>query len=248
MASSTGIDGSGLSLPTGLQPASVDIVTAIYVLSALHPNELRTALRNLCSVCALPCLLPPRRTTGDVCWPDQQALKPGGLLLIRDYARHDLAQLRIKGERLLDPDVPNLYIRGDGTRVYFFDKEDLGAALREHGLEVEQLEEDRRLVSTAIGLPLVRVLNLTAREPEDATADVPDLAASESAETISIISCIMRILRLGLCFDIIACSRSEGGTEPASSIGRHVRGRGILEHQAGERRGCLRLRLRSRCN
>ncbi|EIW71095.1 hypothetical protein TREMEDRAFT_42575 [Tremella mesenterica DSM 1558] len=119
-------------LPKGVEPGSVDVITVIYVLSALHPTEWRQAIHNLYT-----------------------ALKPGGLLLIRDYGRHDLAQLRIKKDRLLDPDTPNLYIRGDGTRVYFFTKEELesmvlappqGGTGKGNMFEIEQLGEDRRLL------------------------------------------------------------------------------------------------------
>lgn len=121
--------GVDYTLPEGVEPGSVDVLSVIYVLSALHPTEWEQALHNLYT-----------------------ALKPGGLLVIRDYARHDLAQLRITQSRLLD--VPNLYIRGDGTRVYFFEKEELGGMLTgpprggsSPMFEVHQLAEDRRLVS-----------------------------------------------------------------------------------------------------
>ncbi|BEI80086.1 hypothetical protein CcaverHIS002_0106150 [Cutaneotrichosporon cavernicola] len=121
--------GMTYSLPEGVEAGSVDVLTVVYVLSALHPDEWAQAVHNLYS-----------------------CLKPGGLLLVRDYGRHDLAQLRIKKERLLD--VPNFYIRGDGTRVYFFEKDQLGDMLTapprgaETGnmFQINQLAEDRRLL------------------------------------------------------------------------------------------------------
>lgn len=124
----------------------MDVITVIYVLSALHPKEFDQAIHNLYAVS------PPRSLTISIA--DIKALKPGGTLFIRDYGRHDLAQLRIKKERLLDPAYPGLYIRGDGTRVYFFPKKELEDLVTAppRGLEgamfkIEDSGEDRRMVS-----------------------------------------------------------------------------------------------------
>ncbi|KAF9494909.1 methyltransferase [Pleurotus eryngii] len=90
---------SAAGLPDGLIPGSVDIVTMVFVLSALHPDEWNRALLNVYTM-----------------------LKPGGLVFFRDYGRHDLTQLRFKTGRMLGE---NLYIRGDKTRVYFFELDEL---------------------------------------------------------------------------------------------------------------------------
>ncbi|KAF8628720.1 hypothetical protein AX17_005942 [Amanita inopinata Kibby_2008] len=86
-------------LPPGLEPGTVDIVILIFVLSALHPEEWGRAVNNI-----------------------YKMLKPGGLAVLRDYGRHDLTQLRFKSGRLLQE---NFYIRGDKTRVYFFELDEL---------------------------------------------------------------------------------------------------------------------------
>jgi len=66
-----------------------------------------------------------------------QVLKPGGLLLFRDYAINDYAEERFeklpKGEKKLDK---NFYVRGDGTQVYYFTTEFLIKLAKENGFEV----------------------------------------------------------------------------------------------------------------
>lgn len=69
---------------------SLDIITMIFVLSAIHPDNFERVVRNL-----------------------HKLLKPGGVILFRDYGRFDMAQLRFKpGSKVAD----NLYVRQDGTR------------------------------------------------------------------------------------------------------------------------------------
>ncbi|SCZ95856.1 BZ3500_MvSof-1268-A1-R1_Chr8-1g09841 [Microbotryum saponariae] len=92
---------SPLGLPPTLTAGSVDIALLIFCFSALQPLEWAQAFSNLSTM-----------------------LKPGGLILFRDYGRNDMAQLRFKKGRLMD-DFGGLYVRGDGTRVYFFERDEL---------------------------------------------------------------------------------------------------------------------------
>ena len=105
-------DAAGEDLPPGLEEGSVDVVLMIFIFSALSPAQWERAVKNIYRI-----------------------LKPGGEVCLRDYGRGDLAQVRFKKGRYLEE---NFYIRGDGTRVYFFDKDELagiwtGAAFAEKG-------------------------------------------------------------------------------------------------------------------
>lgn len=92
-------DAAGSELPPGLEAGSVDLVVMIFIFSALSPDQWTQAISNV-----------------------HKLLRPGGEVLFRDYGRGDLAQVRFKKGRYLDE---NFYVRGDGTRVYFFEEQEL---------------------------------------------------------------------------------------------------------------------------
>lgn len=109
------------TIPEDMEENSVDIVIMVFIFSALHPDQWTHAVNNL-----------------------KKVLKPGGKILFRDYGRYDLAQVRFKKGRLLDD---NFYIRGDGTRVYFFTEEELRQIFCTQGAFVEDvIGTDRRLL------------------------------------------------------------------------------------------------------
>jgi len=99
---------------------SIDFILCIYVLSAIAPENHKTAVQNLVKL-----------------------LKPGGKLMLKDYGRHDLTQLRFKGGRFIKD---NFYCRGDNTLVYFFTPEELHDLFTEAGLVKEENFVDKRLI------------------------------------------------------------------------------------------------------
>lgn len=99
---------------------SMDFITLIFTMSALKPELMQATIANLATL-----------------------LRPGGLILFRDYARYDLTQLRFKGRSYLRD---NYYIRSDGTTSYFFTKQIVDDIFKSAGMVQVELKDDNRIL------------------------------------------------------------------------------------------------------
>ncbi|NXW69461.1 METL2 protein, partial [Hirundo rustica] len=107
------------ALPYPFPDEILDVILLVFVLSTIHPDRMQGVVNRLAKL-----------------------LKPGGVLLFRDYGRYDTAQLRFKKGHCLSE---NFYVRGDGTRVYFFTKDEVWNMFNLAGLTEVQNLVDRRL-------------------------------------------------------------------------------------------------------
>ncbi|CAH1238675.1 METTL6 [Branchiostoma lanceolatum] len=119
-------------LRANVPAASVDMATLIFVLSALHPDTMPTALENI-----------------------HRVLKPGGCVLFRDYGLYDHAMFRFApGHKLAD----SFYVRQDGTRAYYFSTDELAKLFTAAGFSVVSNEYVlRETVNKKEGLCVPRV-------------------------------------------------------------------------------------------
>ncbi|KAH7642169.1 methyltransferase-like protein [Dermatophagoides farinae] len=103
-----------------LIPQSLDIITMIFVLSAIDPKCQKQVILNMIPY-----------------------LKPNGIILFRDYGQYDMAQIRFnKGRCIKD----RFYVRGDGTRAYFFEENEVDLIFTETKILTKiNLHVDRRL-------------------------------------------------------------------------------------------------------
>jgi methyltransferase-like protein 6 len=92
----------------------LDFITMVFVLSAIPPEAMRTLLQRMFAL-----------------------LKPGAMLLLRDYGQFDLAQFRFQDFQKMGD---NFYVRGDGTMAYFFEQQELRRLFQAAGFEVLQCE------------------------------------------------------------------------------------------------------------
>lgn len=96
-----------------ISPSSVDIVTMIFVLSAVSPEKMSLVLQNI-----------------------KKIMKPNAYVLFRDYATGDLAQERLicKDQKISE----NFFVRGDGTRAFYFSEEFLTNLFKKNGFRTEE--------------------------------------------------------------------------------------------------------------
>jgi len=105
-------------LTDNVSQGSVDAVMLIFVLSAISPSKMPAAIRNLAVVM--------RRSTES-------------RVFVRDYAAGDLAEERLesKSHRKISD---NFYVRGDGTRAYYFTEEVLRTLFEAEGFETVEMQ------------------------------------------------------------------------------------------------------------
>uniref|UniRef100_T2M8X2 tRNA N(3)-methylcytidine methyltransferase n=1 Tax=Hydra vulgaris TaxID=6087 RepID=T2M8X2_HYDVU len=112
--------------------ASIDIALMIFVLSAVHPDKMKEVLQNV-----------------------HRVLKPGGIVLFRDYGLYDHAMLRFGPGHKLDD---RFYVRQDGTRAYYFSTDKLFELFTSCGYEVvENTYIHRRTINKKEGIDVPRI-------------------------------------------------------------------------------------------
>jgi len=113
------------SLLDNVPPGSIDVATLVFALSAMSREKMTYCVRNLSTV-----------------------MRGGqkGVVCVRDYAAGDLAQTRFSAkdaQKLSE----NFYVRHDGTRAYYFTKEDLTDLFAEEGMEMQEIMVHERTIT-----------------------------------------------------------------------------------------------------
>ncbi|KAF7458196.1 Methyltransferase-like protein [Cryptosporidium felis] len=100
-------------IPTSIcSEESADFGLLVFVLSAIHPKYHQTVILR----CA-------------------RSIRPGGIVLFRDYGRYDMAQLRF-AKSSKSKITENFYVRYDGTFAYYFTAQEVERLFTNAGFKV----------------------------------------------------------------------------------------------------------------
>ncbi|XP_043288666.1 tRNA N(3)-methylcytidine methyltransferase METTL6 [Venturia canescens] len=110
----------------------VDLVTLVFVLSAIHPDKFKSVALNIFKI-----------------------MNKDGTLLFRDYGLYDMAQLRFKpGHKIAE----NFYMRQDGTRSYYFSVDKVKEIFESVGFETLSCSYvERRTVNVKENVDVQRI-------------------------------------------------------------------------------------------
>ncbi|XP_021978302.1 tRNA N(3)-methylcytidine methyltransferase METTL6 isoform X4 [Helianthus annuus] len=115
-----------------IMPASVDIVTLVFTLSAVSPEKMPIIIQNLGLV-----------------------LKPNGHVLFRDYAIGDYAQTMLMNKNQVISE--NFYFRGDGTCSYYFSEDFLSRLFERAGFVVVDVNTyNKEIINRARNITMQR--------------------------------------------------------------------------------------------
>ncbi|XP_015785510.1 methyltransferase-like protein 6 [Tetranychus urticae] len=111
---------------------NIDIISLVFVLSAISPDKMSNAVDNLFEV-----------------------LRPGGIVLFRDYGIFDHAMIRFsEGHKISD----NFYVRQDGTRAFYFTKKNVMELFTKSGFQMISNEFVRKeTVNKKEGISVPRI-------------------------------------------------------------------------------------------
>jgi SAM-dependent methyltransferase len=145
------------NVPRGI----VDACTMIFVLSAISPEAMPTAVANVKQTL----LRQPGGSTGS------------GQILFRDYAAGDLAQERLQRDYKQQRIGEGFYMRGDGTRAYYFTEDFVLDLFKQQGFRCDSLlMKDMVKVNRSTGVKMGRkflhgVFTLIEEEGKDGGDD-----------------------------------------------------------------------------
>ncbi|KAL6768508.1 hypothetical protein ACKKBF_B11000 [Auxenochlorella protothecoides x Auxenochlorella symbiontica] len=147
-------------LAPAVPEGQVSAATLFFVLSALSPETMPRALENL-----------------------KPSLVPGGRVLVRDYARGDLAQSRLSEPGRVQRLADDFYVRWDGTRAFYFTQEGMRSLFKGAGFVCESLScQSRHVENRKKGLAMRRLfIQGVFRLPEPGEARQPFVDERTSA-------------------------------------------------------------------